>query len=115
LNKFLLHLEGFAIIAISLYFYKELHLSWFWFFILLFLPDMSMIGYAFNNRVGAALYNFFHTYTLAIIIIIFGVLLSHQWIMAIGLILSAHIGMDRMLGFGLKYATDFKDNHLNRV
>lgn len=34
---------------------------------------------------------------------------------AIGIIWSAHIGMDRMFGFGLKYSTGFNDNHLNRI
>jgi hypothetical protein len=29
--------------------------------------------------------------------------------------LDPHIGMDRALGFGLKYETDFKDTHLGRV
>jgi uncharacterized protein DUF4260 len=27
----------------------------------------------------------------------------------------AHIGMDRMAGYGLKYASGFKDTHLGRV
>jgi hypothetical protein len=31
------------------------------------------------------------------------------------LIWLAHIGMDRMLGFGLKYPTRFQDTHLQRV
>jgi len=48
-------------------------------------------------------------------LVIFGQILSNSIIIAIGLIWTAHIGMDRMLGYGLKYPTHFKDTHLNRV
>ncbi|MBP1917137.1 hypothetical protein J2Z23_004122 [Lederbergia galactosidilyticus] len=64
---------------------------------------------------GTIVYNFIHTYSLAIGLIQIGLLLSSLITIAAGLILSAHIGMDRMFGFGLKYPKDFKDTHLNRV
>lgn len=115
LNKILLHVEGFTILVVSLYFYGYSQLSWLLFVILLFTPDISMIGYLLNNRIGAIFYNTFHTYSLSIVVVMLGLGLSNQTLLAIGLILSAHIGMDRMVGFGLKYPTDFKDTHLNRV
>lgn len=115
MNKFILHIEGFAVLALSLYFYGYNEFSWLLFVILLFSPDISMIGYLINNKFGAMLYNVFHTYSLSIIIVACGLLLSNGTILAIGLILTAHIGMDRMFGFGLKYPTEFKDTHLNRV
>jgi hypothetical protein len=31
------------------------------------------------------------------------------------LIWTAHIGVDRLLGFGLKYPTRFQDTHLQRI
>jgi len=34
---------------------------------------------------------------------------------AISLIWIAHIGIDRVLGYGLKYPTAFKDTHLQKV
>ena len=55
------------------------------------------------------LFNIFHTYITAIIVIFLGVLLSNSTALAFGLIWSAHIGMDRMIGYGLKYSTEFKD------
>lgn len=115
MNKNLLHGEGLAVLALSLYFYEINQFSWILFFILLLAPDISMIGYLLNNKIGAMFYNLFHTYIIAIIIILFGVLLSSPTVLAIGLIWSAHIGMDRMIGYGLKYPTRFKDTHLNRV
>lgn len=115
MNKILLHIEGMAVLALCLYLYGSLQDSWLLFWVLLFLPDISMVGYAFNHKTGAKVYNLFHTYSLPILLLIAGLFLSNSIILAIGLIWSAHIGMDRMLGYGLKYPTDFKDTHLNRV
>lgn len=115
MNKILLHLEGLAVLVLSLYFYYMNDFSWLLFFLLLFAPDLSALGYVFSIKIGAIFYNIFHTYILAIAIILLSVLFTNQTLLAIGLILSSHIGMDRMLGYGLKYPTNFKDTHLNRV
>ncbi|WP_017187560.1 DUF4260 domain-containing protein [Alkalibacillus haloalkaliphilus] len=115
MNKILLHIEGLAVFALSIYLYGYCQFSWVLFFVLLLSPDVSMLGYLFNNKVGAMLYNYFHTYTTAIIVILLGLLISNQTALAVGLIWLAHIGMDRMVGYGLKYPTEFKDTHLNRV
>ncbi|PKR77168.1 DUF4260 domain-containing protein [Halalkalibacillus sediminis] len=113
--KSLLHLEGLFILAVSVFVYYQMEYSWLLFLILLFTPDLSMLGYIFNNSVGAMCYNLVHTYTLAILLIGVGYFGAVDAVLAIGLILAAHIGMDRMIGYGLKYPTDFKDTHLNKV
>jgi hypothetical protein len=115
LNKYFLQIEGFAVLSLCLYFYGHNQFSWVLFFVLLFSPDISMLGYLINNKVGALLYNLFHTYMITIIVIFCGLLFISPTLLAIGLIWSAHIGMDRMLGYGLKYPTTFKDTHLHRV
>lgn len=115
MNKIFLHIEGFAVLSLSIYFYGYNQFSWVLFFILILSPDISMLGYLYNNKVGALLYNIFHTYILTIIVIFCGIFLTNPTVLAIGLIWSAHIGMDRMIGYGLKYPTAFKDTHLNRV
>ncbi|MUK88918.1 DUF4260 family protein [Ornithinibacillus sp. L9] len=115
MNKLLLHAEGFAVLALSVYAYGLNQFSWLLFFILILAPDISMLGYLVNNKIGALLYNLFHTYTVAIIVIFFGLLLSNPSTIAVGIIWTAHIGMDRMFGFGLKYQSEFKETHLNRV
>jgi len=74
-----------------------------------------MIGYMMNRKVGAIIYNMIHTYVLSIIVLLFGFITNIELLMIIGLIWTAHIGMDRMFGFGLKYPTQFNDTHLNRV
>ncbi|MFG6115765.1 DUF4260 domain-containing protein [Halobacillus sp. MO56] len=115
MNKILLRIEGFAVLILSLYFYGNSQFSWGLFFILLLSPDISILGYVLSNKIGAILYNLFHTYIVSIGVIFIGLLLSSPTFLAIGLIWSSHIGMDRMIGYGLKYPTEFKDTHLNRV
>lgn len=108
-------MEGFAVLALCLFLYSQNQFSWVLFIVLLFIPDISMLGYVLSNKVGAILYNIFHTYSLSIVVVIGGILFSNSTILAIGLIWTAHIGMDRMIGYGLKYPTTFQDTHLNRV
>lgn len=115
MSKILLHLEGLAVLSLSLYFYSLNEFSWILFIGLLFVPDISMVGYLFNTKIGSVVYNTFHTYSLPISAVILGVYLSIDIVISIGLIWSAHIGLDRMIGYGLKYPTHFKDTHLNRV
>ena len=45
----------------------------------------------------------------------FGVLAGRPIYISLGLIWFAHIGFDRMMGFGLKYPTRFGDTHLGRI
>lgn len=115
MNKMLLHAEGMAVLVLCLYLYGSFQFSWVLFFALLFLPDLSMVGYAINPKTGARVYNLFHTYSAPIFLVILGILLTSSTVISISLIWIAHIGMDRMLGYGLKYPTHFKDTHLNRV
>ncbi|MEI3612701.1 DUF4260 domain-containing protein [Pseudogracilibacillus sp. SO30301A] len=115
MNKILLHLEGLAILTISTYFYFYLQFSWLMFIILLFAPDLSALGYLKNNKVGSIVYNLFHTYTIPVAIIIFSLLIQSHIILMISLIWVAHIGMDRLFGYGLKFPEKFQDTHLNRI
>src|SRR5262249_54936192 len=105
--KILLHAEGLAlfIAAIVLYAYTQGNG---WAFLLLVLtPDLSMIGYRVNPRVGSMLYNAVHTSALPIALLVIGWVTGGMSVFHIALIWLAHIGADRALGFGLKYATEF--------
>jgi hypothetical protein len=111
----LLHLEGAGLFAATLYFYHLLGFSW-WMFLLLFLwPDLFMVGYIWNAKIGSALYNLAHTEVLAVALTIFSLSTHRPQGLAFSLIWLAHIGFDRTLGYGLKYPTTFKDTHLQRV
>ena len=81
---------------------------------LLFVPDVSALGYVVNKRVGAVVYNIVHTYVLALIVLGIGYVSELPVMMMLGVIWVAHIGMDRMCGFGLKYPSAFQDTHMQR-
>ena len=111
----LLRLEGAAVFFGMIAVYIHQGASGLLFMLLLFAPDVSMIGYRFNPRTGSTLYNVFHTYALPAVLL--ALAFAFQWTTGVhvGLIWLAHIGMDRMLGYGLKYPTAFKDTHLQQV
>lgn len=111
----LLRLEGLAALVGAIALYAARGESGLAFIALLLVPDLSALGYMLNVRVGSLTYNAVHTYTVPLLLA--GLALAGGWSLGvqIALIWIAHIGMDRMLGFGLKYPTEFKDTHLGRV
>jgi hypothetical protein len=111
----LLRTEGAVVAAMSVLLYALHGGSWVLFVLLLLVPDLSMLGYLAGPRVGAAVYNVFHTYALPSVVAAYGLLGGSMASIAVALIWFAHIGMDRMLGYGLKYSSGFKDSHLGRV
>lgn len=114
-EKKIIHLEGLIVLVTSIYTYSLCDFSWFIFFLLLLAPDISMLAYLLNDQVGAQIYNLFHTYVVSILLVGIGVFFKLDVILMIGLIWTAHIGMDRMLGYGLKYKTGFKDTHIQKL
>jgi hypothetical protein len=78
-------------------------------------PDLGMLGYLGGSRVGAAVYDLFHTYVPPAVLGIVGVVAESPLTYSIALIWFAHIGMDRLLGYGLKYPTAFRDTHLGSI
>ena len=115
MSKALLHLEGLIVLLGSVYFYASIDGSWWLFFLCLFLPDLFMLAYVFNDGIGALIYNIGHTYVIPLILLILSVSLKQDLLLALSLIWIAHIGMDRTVGYGLKYSTQFKDTHLQKV
>ncbi len=113
--KILLHVEGAAVLFAACAGYHQLHGSWLLFAVLFLAPDLFMLGYLINPKIGAAAYNIVHTYTGPLLLLVILWLANAPSQLPLVLIWFAHIGMDRMLGYGLKYPTAFKDTHLNRV
>lgn len=111
----LLRLEGLTVFIGAIALYASQHFSGIAFIALVLVPDVSMIGYRVNNRVGSWVYNAAHVYTIPALLMGLGLALSTPLAIQIGLIWFAHIGMDRVLGFGLKYPTEFKDTHMQHV
>lgn len=98
------------IAAIGLF--STLDYPWWYFPALLFLPDVSMIGYLISPRVGAITYNMGHHKGLAVLVGLVGFFLKSPGLELTGLILFAHGSFDRLLGYGLKYPDAFKHTHL---
>jgi hypothetical protein len=111
----LLRAEGVALLALSVMLYWVNGESWLLFGVLLLAPDLSMLGYLAGPRVGAAIYNAFHAYGIPAVVGALGMILASPLMVAVALIWFAHIGMDRTVGYGLKYPSSFKDTHLQRV
>ena len=110
----LLRLEGLAIVALGLLLYGRAETTW-WLWTLLLAPDLAALGYLAGPRAGAAAYNAVHTYVAPAALGAAGLLLDNHLTLAAAIILAAHIGMDRALRYGLKYPTNARDTHLNRV
>ena len=113
--KTLLKLEYLAEFVLSIFVFSRLDFAWWWFPALILLPDLSMIGYVANSKIGAALYNFVHHKGLGILIGIVGFVLGQEVLVLAGVILFGHSAMDRLFGYGLKYDDDFKNTHLGKI
>ena len=113
--KLLLQAEGAAVLFCACVLYRQTAAGWLWFGLLFLAPDLSMLGYLAGKKIGATIYNLAHTYTAPILLLSALWLsgrTSHVWLVWIWL---AHLGFDRLLTYGLKYETAFKDTHLQRV
>lgn len=111
----ILRLEGLALLAGAVALYAVAGGRWWVFALLLFLPDLSMLGYLRGPRPGAAIYNLAHTTVLPILLGVLGHLAGYGSLVQVALIWLAHVGLDRALGYGLKAATGFGDTHLGPI
>jgi hypothetical protein len=112
---FLLRFEGLAMAAFSAFLYARTGASWWLFAALWLAPDLSMLGYLAGACWGARIYNAFHTYVTPAALALCALLLHAHLALAVALIWANHIGVDRLLGFGLKFADGFGYTHLGRV
>jgi len=109
---YILRIEGLAVAAVSAVLYARTGASW-WFFAALWLaPDLSMLGYLVSPCRGARIYNAFHTYTVPIVLGLMAWLFNARGLAPFALIWVNHIGVDRLLGYGLKYSNGFGWTHL---
>ena len=110
--KTLIKLEEAFLFILSIYLFTILPYAWWWFPLLLFVPDLGMIGYVFNTKVGAYVYNIVHHRAISIIIYLIGSIITFPVLQLIGIILFAHSSLDRVFQYGFKYIDDFKHTHL---
>lgn len=113
--RLLLRAEGAAVLIVAAMLYRATGESW-WLFAVLFLaPDLSFLGYFAGPRAGAIAYNCAHTLIGPAALGVAGFFAGDKLLTALALIWAAHIGFDRLLGYGLKYAAGFGLTHLGRI
>ena len=113
--KNLIKIEEFFLFGLSLFLFSRLDYGWGWYALLFLAPDLSMLGYLANSRVGAWTYNLIHHKGLAVLLYVLGYLFSTPWLMFAGTILLGHSSLDRVFGYGLKYPDAFQNTHLGRI
>ena len=113
--RLLLQLEGLAVLVAAIACYGYQGYSWLAFILLLLVPDLVIVGYLVNNQVGSIVYNLGHTYVLPLLLGVLSLIFNAPLGLQLALIWLAHIGMDRSVGYGLKYEDGFKETHLSRV
>ncbi|HWZ41369.1 MAG TPA: DUF4260 domain-containing protein [Bradyrhizobium sp.] len=113
--RILLRLEGLTLFAGMVLLYGVWGGSWWVFALLFFAPDLSFIAYLADPKTGAAVYNAAHSYMLPVALMTLGFALPEPLTLSIAMIWLAHIGIDRALGYGLKYEAGFGFTHLGRI
>jgi hypothetical protein len=108
-------LEGAALLVAGIVVFEASGWSWWWFVALLLAVDVSMIGYAAGPRLGAATYNLGHALIGPVWLLVWWWIDPQAAVLALAAIWLAHIGMDRMLGYGLKYPDRFEHTHLGMI
>lgn len=108
-----LRLEGLAVLALATAVFAHGGHSWPLYAILFLVPDLSFLGYLAGPRVGAWAYNAAHSYVGPITIALVFAATGRPPVIAC--IWAAHLGFDRMLGYGLKYPSAFQHTHLGRI
>jgi len=111
----LLRLEGLAVVAISALLYARTGASGWLFAAVWLTPDLSILGYLAGACWGARIYNAVHTYVTPAALAVCGLLLQERMALAVALVWFNHIGIDRLVGYGLKYGDGFGYTHLGRL
>jgi hypothetical protein len=110
-----LRAEGLAVLVFSIVLYWNLGARWWLFAALLLVPDVSMLGYVASPRIGRISYNIVHSYVLPLSVAIAAIAMHSVRVLPFVCIWTAHVGMDRALGYGLKTSDRFGDTHLGTL
>jgi hypothetical protein len=108
-----LRLDGLTLFGAALALFATTHQPWWLVPAVILVPDLFMVGYLRDTRAGAFVYNLGHSYPLPAIMTLAGVAGHHPLTIALGLLWLAHIGMDRLARYGLKYDDAFQHTHLS--
>lgn len=107
--------ENLAIAATVVVVFVRLHFSWWWLPVFFMAFDLSAAGYLVDNRVGGVCYNLAHAYIGPAVLLLSYVVSATRWCAFVGLLWAFHIAVDRVLGYGLKFASSFQHTHLGTI
>lgn len=110
-----LRLEGLALFVAASVAFLALDGPWWLYLVLVLAPDLGMAGYLAGPTVGARTYNALHDAAAPFALGLAGWWLPNDLLVLVALPWLAHIGIDRVFGYGLKYPTGFADTHLGRL
>ena len=113
--RLMLRLEGLGLFVGLTLLYAVWGGSWWLYLILFLVPDISFAAYLSGPRFGAMIYNAMHSYMAPMVLMVMGFGFAAPLVLSIAIIWLAHIGIDRALGFGLKYRAGFGFTHLGRI
>lgn len=113
--KYVLALEYAALLVVSIYVFSLLEFSWWLYAVFFFAPDIGMLGYVVNPKVGAYMYNFFHHQAVAVGAYALGLFVASPELLLCGVIILGHASFDRLMGYGLKYTDSFRHTHLGNL
>lgn len=89
--------------------------AWWWLLALFLVFDLSMLGYVASPRLGAWTYNLGHSYLVPAALGAVWWLADARWAGFLTLAWAFHIGVDRLLGYGLKFTDRFTHTHLGEI
>jgi len=112
---YILRWDGLALAALTALLYARTGASWWLFAALWLTPDLSMLGYLRGPFWGARIYNAVHAYATPGTLAACALALRAEALLPFALIWANHIAVDRLLGYGLKYTSGFKDTHLGKL
>lgn len=112
---YLLRLEWIAVAVAAMVVYAVAGGSWTLFLVLILAPDLSMLGYLAGARVGAIAYNTFHILVWPVLLLLGSLAWGKPFAFDVAVIWTAHIAVDRALGYGLKLPEGFQETHLGRI
>lgn len=113
--KNILRIEELAMLGLAIYLNSLLPFAGWVFWALFLAPDLGMLGYLINTKVGAITYNLLHHKGIAIVCYLTGYFLNIHELTLAGVVVFGHSSFDRIVGYGLKYSNNFKNTHLGWI
>lgn len=114
MNK-ILKIEELGMFILGVFLFSQLNYSWWWFLLLILTPDIGILGYVINAKIGAFIYNLCHHKAIAVLVYLLAIYFEFEPMKLIGIILFSHASFDRIFGYGLKFTSSFKDTHLGKI